>query len=407
MNRSRAQAALVVLATLGATALSACVDEAGSQTLADLGFTATGTPDQPLAAGSLGWPDFTGRTLDILDHGAFDFAFPDAKARFEALTGAHVRHVAAEDTGSALNRAILEKGRPTFDILYGIDNALMTRAVDAGVFTPYTPQLAGRVPADVVFFAEPSGDPQGAPWPATPVDHGYIALNVDPDGPGLADAPPIADLFDVRGHASTFVTEDPRTSTPGLGFLLITVAVFGESGLYTWQDYWTDLFEGGVRVTAGWSEAYVTHFSGGYGVYEAGHLGDRAIVTSYSESPAVEVFFGSFGPDERGDVLLDHQGRPAVFRQVQTMGILAGTPDLDLAQAWIEFTLTDDFQALAAPASAVYPVVRAVDHNATYGDLDPEPGTFAVVALDWQAIGDGLPTWLSQWTALCEAHRCA
>jgi thiamine transport system substrate-binding protein len=409
--RHRAGVGLVALGVM-VVAAAGCVEDDDPLTLADHGFTASGRADGTLAADNLDWPDFAGRTLDILDHGAFDFAFPDAAARFEELTGARVTHWAESDTGSALNRAIVEKGRPTFDILYGVDNALMARAIDAGIFAPYTPRLADRVPASLVFFADATEGPadgalaEAAPWPATPVDYGFIALNVDADGPGLDDVTPIEDLFDVRGHADTFVTQDPRTSTPGLGFLLITIAVFGESGLYTWNEYWNDLFAGGVLVTGGWSDAYATHFSGGYGMFETGFAGDRAIVTSYTESPAAEVYFESYGPEERADVLLTHGGSPAVFRQVQTMGILAGTPDLDVAQAWIEFTLTDDFQGLAAPASAVYPVVPIIDHNATYGALDPEPGTFATIDLGWQTIGAHLARWLDEWTDLCEAHRC-
>lgn len=393
----------VLAAPMLAVLLSGCFAADAPTTLADRGFVASGDAHTPLAAADLDWPDFSGRTLDILDHGAFEFAFGPAAERFAQLTGATVRHFGAADTGTALNQAIAERGRPTFDVFYGIDNALLLRAMQAQVLDPYTPQLADRVAPQYVFF---DTDATGGIWPATPVDHGTIALNIDRDGPGM-EGVDIEDLFDLRAHANTFVTQDPRTSTPGLGFLLITVAVFGEGGPYDWQDYWRELFAGGVRVTPGWSEAYVTHFSGGYGIYEAGHIGDRAIVTSYSESPAVEVYFGSFGPEDRADVLLDHRGHAAAFRQVQTMAVLRGTADLDLAQAWIEFTLTDDFQELAAPYSAVYPVIPVVDHNATYGDLDPEPGTFDTVDLDWRTIGEELGRWLAQWTALCEAHRCA
>lgn len=383
--------------------LAGCL-QAGEETpdsLADLGFEASGQPHAPLSADTLDWPNFTGQTLQILDHGAFDFAFGDAAARFNELTGAEVTHFAAADTGSALNTAILEKGRPSYDILYGVDNALLTRAIDEGVFEPYTPQLADRVAAEHRFG--PPGE-----WVATPVDFGFIALNIDSDH-GTLDGgnTTLTDLFDVRENADLFVTQDPRTSTPGLGFLLITIDVFGEGTAYDWQDYWNDLFEGGVLVTPDWSSAYERHFPQGYGIYTDGHIGDRPVVTSYTESPAVEVYFESFSAEERAHVLLDHRGAPATFKQIQTMGILAGTPDLALAQAWIEFTLTDDFQSLAAPASAVYPVVPAVDHDAVYGDLDPQPGTFGTVDLTWRKIGQGLPGWLADWTDLCEAHGCA
>ena len=157
----------VAASLLIALACAGCVDdEPDRRTLADLGFEIPAEmigPDRPLSATEIDWPDFTGRTLRILDHGAFDWAFAEAAPLFENLTGARVVHTAASDTGSALNTAVLEVGDPSHDILYGIDNALWRRAVEAGVFAPYTPVLAGRVPAERVFFEMPDVD-ERASW---------------------------------------------------------------------------------------------------------------------------------------------------------------------------------------------------------------------------------------------------
>lgn len=325
-------------------------------------------------------------TLTILDHGAFG-AFDDAKARFEELTGAKVEHIEADDSGSALNRAAREKGDPSFDVIYGIDNVLWTKAVEEGVFHAYEPALATRIDPAYVFF-------EGTWW-ATPVDHGYIGVNWDPVKLGAN----ITSLDDVKAHAGQFVTQDPRTSTPGLGFLLATIATYGETG---WKDYWTDLFEGGVLVTSGWTEAYEQHFSAGYGA-DYGGAADKAIVTSYTESPAYEAFFG-----RPADALARPLVAPqSTFHQIQTMGIAKGTKELLAAQAWIEFTLTEDFQKLAAPGNAVYPVVSTVSTDDTYGDVDPAPGSFEPAQLDPATIGANLERWLREWTALCEAHDCA
>lgn len=332
------------------------------------------------------WPRLEGVTITLLDHGAFG-GFDDAKALFEARTGARVERVSADDSGGVLNRAVREKGDPTFDVIYGIDNILWTRAVADGIFEPYEPLLSGRIDPAYVFF---EGD-----WHATPVDHGYIGVNVDEARLGAT----IASLDDLREHADEFVTQDPRTSTPGLGFLLATIATYGEPG---WQDYWAALFEGGVLVTSGWTEAYEQHFSAGYGV-DYGGKGDKAIVTSYTESPAYEHFFG-----RNASALATPLTAPnSTFHQIQTMGIAKGTKQLIGAQAWIELTLTDEFQALAAPGNAVYPVVPHVGTNGTYGDVDPEPGSFQPAALDAGTIGRELPRWLREWTDLCERHDCA
>ena len=331
------------------------------------------------------WPRLDGVTLTILDHGAF-FAFDDAARLFENRTGAKVQHVEAADAGGALQRAVQEKGDPTFDVIYGIDNILWTQAVSQGVFESYEPLLADRIdPA--LRFADT--------WHATPVDHGYIGVNVDVAKLGAN----VTSLDDVRAHADKFVTQDPRTSTPGLGFLLATIATYGEGG---WQDHWTGLFEGGVLVTPGWTEAYEQRFSAGYGA-DMGGLADKPIVTSYTTSPAYEAFFG-----RPADALAVPLVAPqSTFHQVETMGIANGTKQRAAAEAWIEFALTDEFQALMPPKNAVYPVVRGVDTNATFGAHDPEPGSFTPAQLDARTIGAKLEGWLRAWTDLCEARQCA
>ena len=411
MSRTRA---LLVLPLLLAATLAGCATDTPDDDDTPVTTTPSGTPTStpptttptpgartPGAYEALGfdgdtWPRLDGVTLTILDHGAFG-AFDDAKKAFENLTGATVEHVEADDTGSALNLAVQEKGDPTFDVIYGIDNVLYARAVDAGIFEPYKPLLADRIASEYVFFA-PDGDDA---WHATPVDHGTIAINWDPNHDTMQGVD-IQSLDDVKEHAGLFVTPDPRTSTPGLGFLLATIATYPEGAEYDWRDYWNDLFANGVLVTSGWTEAYEQHFSAGYGVYYGG-AADKPIVTSYTSSPAYEHYFER-PENELANVLTAPN---STFRQVQTMGIAKGTPNIAAAQAWIEFTLTDAFQALAAPGNAVYPVVESVSTDDTYGDVDPAPGSFEPAQFDYRELGANLEGWVRAWVDLCEAANCA
>lgn len=372
----------LIAAIIVATAFAGCADQGGPAKDAN---TDSATSYKDMGFDGTTWPDLHGAKVTILDHGAFDYAFGPAKAAFENLTNGTVEHIAADDAGSALQRAMREKGRPSFDVIYGIDNVLMKKAIDEGVFEPYKPTLADRVPSQYAFVPD---------WHATPVDHGYIGVNVDPRA-NLS----ITTLDDVRAHADSFVTEDPRTSTPGLGFLVSTVATYGEDGDYTWKNYWMDLFDGGVLVTAGWTEAYVQHFTGGYGRWEEGFAGERAIVTSYTTSPAYELFYES--DVENLNVLAPK----ATFHQIQTMGIAKGTKNLAAAQAWIEFTLTDAFQGLAAEYNAIYPVVDGVDVSGVYGGKDPAPGSFEDAGYTYAQLGSNVERWITEWVDLYERHR--
>lgn len=339
------------------------------------------------------WPDLAGHSLVVLDHGAFDFAFPAAKEAFEALTGATVSHVAADDAGSALQLAIKDQqnGGHSFDVLYGIDNVLMTKAQEADILESYTPLLADRIEEPYRFVPT---DDDGA-WLATPVDRGYVAINTDAN----SDLD-ISKWADLVTHADQFVTEDPRFSSPGLGFLVATVAAFGED---CYLSFWNDLFAGDVTITNGWSEAYENHFSGGYGQYTEGTLLDKPIVTSYTTSPAFEVYYGS---ESVNQVLLAPE---SVFEQIETMAILDGTQNRAAAEAWIEFTLTDAFQTLMAPNNAIYPVVEndvtAQNVDSVFGDLDPQPDEFVQAQLNHRQIGAGVETWVRHWSDLYDSHR--
>lgn len=389
-------AALLSIAVVAA-ALAGCANplkDPPARHYRDMGFAGADVSGTVPAA----WPDLSGERITLLDQGAFAWTFPKAAAQFERLTGAKVELVHGGDAGTALQQAIDAKGRPPADVIYGIDNALLGHAVAHGVVHPYKPVLAVRIAPDNLFFGTHS-TPEHL-WHATPVDYGFIGVNYDP-----REVPPIGSLAELRENADVFVTQDPRLSSPGLGFLLTTIGAFGEHGVYTWQDYWRELLEEGVEVTPDWTQAYEGHYSAGYGSPDAGGegAGDRAIVTSYTQSPAFEAYNG-LPEGVRGRAAA---GPAMTFKQVETMAILDGTDSLAAAEAWIEFTLTDAFQALLAPNNAMYPVVEwvdpKVDPERTFGTLDPEPGTFEPVTMDWQHVATNLERWICEWDALYES----
>src|SRR5690606_747539 len=98
-------------------------------------------------------------------------------------------------------------------------------------------------------------------------------------------APP-ASLDDLveDAYAGLLVAENPATSSPGLAFLLATIAQYGVEGDYTYLDYWADLRANDVLITNDWNDAY-------YGNFSVASDGDRPLVVSYASSPPAEVIF--------------------------------------------------------------------------------------------------------------------
>ncbi len=160
-------------------------------------------------------------------------------------------------------------------------------------------------------------------------------------------APPSA-LEDLTRpeYEGLLVVENPATSTPGLAFLLATVAQFGERG---WQDYWRALRENDVLVVDGWEEAYTTRFSGA-----AGSRGTRPIVVSYASSPPAEVYYRRPPPDEAPTAVVES----SCFRQVELAGILRGARNEEGARKLIDFMLSKRFQEDIPLSMFVFPVNR-------------------------------------------------
>lgn len=370
----RAPAAALLLLALALAGCTSAPEPAAAGTYAALGFDGTN------------WPRLEGVKLTVLAYSSFGSVFGDLARDFRNRTGAEVELVTEDDTGGVLERALREKGEPSFDVVYGVDNILLGKARREGLFEPYRALLARDIEPSLAFVEDGL---------ATPMSHGYIAVNVDAKA-NLT----LRTLDDVRANAGRFVTQDPRTSTPGLGFLIATVATYGDvSAGYDYLDYWKDLFEGGVLITAGWTEAYAGRFTGGYGQFESGARVDKAIVTSYTTSPAYEQYYGY---DKLNHVVLAPK---STFHQVQTMAIAKGTPRLAAAQAFIEFCLTEAYQARAASGEAIYPVVRGVNVSDVYQGKDPRPGSFQTAGFTPAELDAKAEGWVRAWTEAYEKAR--
>lgn len=306
--------------------------------LTTLLIAACGRTAPPAGDGSTTIP---GGTVRLLTHDSF-LVSEEVLAGFTAATGLQVAVLPAGDAGSMVNQAVLTAGNPVADVLFGIDNTFLSRALEADLFLPYeSPALSGLTPG-----LEPDPDHR-----VTPIDFGDVCLNYD--RAAFDGTPPprtLADLADPA-YRDMLVVEDPATSSPGLAFLLATIAAFGETGDYTWQDYWAGLRANGVRVTAGWEEAYYGSFSGGSGE------GDRPIVVSYASSPAAEVIYAADPPAEAPTAAIDD----GCFRQVEYAGILRGTPREAAARALIDFLLSEEFQEDIPLNMLMFPALASAD----------------------------------------------
>ena len=278
------------------------------------------------------------RELVVLTNDSFDIS-KDVILEFEEANNAKVIIQKAGSSGEVLIRAILEKGNPSGDVLYGIDNTYLSRALREDIFIAYESSLLENVPDQFVFDKT---------FHVSPVDYGYVNLNYDIDYLDQNNLTPPSTLEEVTQPQwkGLLVVQNPATSSPGLAFLIATVSYFGEDDDYDYLDFWADLRANDLAVKDGWSDAYYTDFSK--------NGGDRPLVVSYATSPAAEVVFseGKFTVPPTGNVLVDR----ATFLQIEGIGILKGTKQEDLAKRFVDFALDLRFQEDIPGKMFVYPV---------------------------------------------------
>ncbi len=355
--------------------------------LVALGVAATacgsddGASDAPDSTTSAGPP--TGITLVTYDSfPAADTSLNDALAEFSADTGIDVEILVAGDTGTMLSKASLTAGNPEGDVMWGIDNTLLSRAIDDEVFEPYVvPGIAdGSIDiAPELLELVPNGE-------ATPVDYGDVCVNYDIGWYAERDLDPptsFADLADPN-YAGQLVVQNAASSSPGLAFLLATIHEYGLEG---WQDYWSQLGQNGIEVVDSWTQAYYERFTWAGG-------GPTPMVVSYGSSPPAEVIFAV--PPRRDaptGVIED-----TCFRQVEFAGVLRGTEAPDAARQLVDFLVSERFQSELALNLFVYPANRSVELPQEFVDFAVVPETSR--ALDPVLIDAERSTWIDEWTEL-------
>lgn len=315
------------------------------------------------------------RTLTVMTHDSFAVS-EEVIAAFEAQHKARLEFRSAGDTGTALNKAILAKGAPLADVFYGVDNTFLSRALKEDIFIPYDSPMLSDIPESFQL------DPENR---LLPVDFGDVCLNVDLDYFGELQLPIPQTLDDLLKpeYAGLLVVTNPATSSPGLAFLMATIAQYGDPG---YLEYWRTLRENNLGVVNDWESAYYTEFTRAGGAYP--------IVLSYASSPAFEVIYAETPLETPPTAAITSTGM--CFRQVEFVGILQGTEKQDLAEKWVDFMLSTTFQEDMPLQMFVFPVNRQakLDERFTRHLVNPDQPA----SLPYEEIAAKREAWIQAWT---------
>jgi len=284
---------------------------------------------------------------------------PAVKKAFEAQCDCELKFVTLEDGVSLLNRVRMEGKNSKADVVLGLDNNLVQAAQKTGLFA--------ESQVDTSTLKLPDG------WHNTtfvPFDYGYFAFIYDKTR--LKNPPKsLKELVDSP-EKWRVIYEDPRTSTPGLGLLLWMQKVYGDQAPQAWQK----LAQKTVTVTKGWSEAY--------GLFLKGE-GD--LVLSYTTSPAYHII------EEKKENYAAASFAEGHYLQVEVAAQLTSSKQPALAQQFMKFMVSPDFQRTIPTGNWMYPVIDT-----------PLPAGFTALSVPSTAlqfspeeVASQRSGWISQW----------
>jgi thiamine transport system substrate-binding protein len=312
-------------------------------------------------------------TLVLVTHDSFLLS-EGTLEQFTAETGIRVRVQSGGDAGELANKLVLTKDSPLGDVVFGIDNTFASRVAGNDVLVPYVSKDITDAEARYL-LPEASGGAY-----LTPIDSGDVCVNVDHEWfaeAGIAEPATLDDLLDER-YRDLLVVEAANSSSPGLSFLLATIAAYGED---QWQQYWQGLLDNGVRIAGSWSDAYYVDFSG------PSSEGDRPLVVSYSSSPPFE-------PAGATGALLD-----TCFAQVEYAGVIAGTKHEAEAKQLVDFLFSTTVQNDIPENMYVFPVNAKATLPAGWENVPVAENPYVIDPADIDANRE---EWLAVWAAIVQ-----
>lgn len=288
---------------------------------------------------------------------------PKVKAAFEETCNCTVNFVGVADGVALLNRLKLEGTGSKADVALGLDTNLVAEAKQTGLFEASGVDTASaRVPGDFkddVFL---------------PYDYGHFAVVYDTQA---IKTPPKSLKELVEGDPSEkIVIQDPRTSTPGLGFLLWVKSVYGDKA----PEAWAKLKNRVLTVTPGWSESY--------GLFTKGEV---PMVVSYTTSPAYHMVAEH---SERYQAASFEEGH---YIQIEVAGLLKNAPEKDLARQFLAFMLSPGFQDAIPENNWMMPVsATSKPLPDAFNRLVQPTKTFLMSP---QEVADHRKAWIDEWLA--------
>ena len=285
---------------------------------------------------------------------------PIVEKIFEDKYEIDLQFIAVDSAATLLNKIILEGENTKADLVLGLDMNLFNAAEKSELFVSHNLKNINKkltLPLD---------------WESdifVPYNYGYFAFVYNNK---TLKNPPLSMEDLINKTDARIVIQDPRTSTPGLGLLTWMKALYGDSA----QNKWSQLNKKIISVTKGWTDAYYNFFM----------AGEADIVLSYSTSPAAHIMF-----EENYDISAS-TFKEGNYISVEFAGILNSSKNMQMANKFLDFMISDDFQKVIPGTNIMYPVTD-VEMPEAFNKLEIPK----LLQLDPKDINDNKDSWINEW----------
>ena len=280
---------------------------------------------------------------------------------FEEKHNADVEFVAVDSAATLLNKVILEGDTSKADIVLGLDMNLFDLAEQSELFTTHNiNDINNLINLPLKWESNKF----------VPYNYGFFSFVYNEAN--LATPPKSMDEL-INSTNARIVIQDPRTSTPGLGLLTWMKALYGDKA----GDEWKKLNKKIISVTKGWTDAYYNFFM----------AGEADMVLSYTTSPAAHIMF-----EERYDILATtfEEGN---YITIEFAGILNNSQNKDLANKFLNFMLSEEFQSVIPSTNIMYPVTNIKDLPEAFDKLNVPN----FIQIDPREINKNKEKWIDEW----------
>ncbi|MCG3220933.1 MAG: thiamine ABC transporter substrate-binding protein [Candidatus Heimdallarchaeota archaeon] len=328
------------------------------------------------------------------------YDFVGGFSNYSGVPKEDIRLVLLDDANTVVSQAVLEKDNPNADVLIGIDNVLIHTAKREGILKPYSPSTLENIDSDLIANLDPENY-------VVPYDYGIIALWYDRSRINDSSNPELTSLTlqDIIDYNldELLIVEDPTLSSPGLGFLLWTIAVFGDpeinfDGLLAedWRAWWKEASDD-LRIAASWGAAFDLY---------ATEEENRPIMVSYGTSPAYDVchpLWGvGYGNSPPSKAIVSHEEEMEnAWLQIEGIGLVKNAPHENTAKQFIDWFLSTDLQDNIAMNNWMYPANTNADISTCFSEIAINPNDVDILndLLPPSMIEENLADWKSDWEA--------